>query len=288
MKNLFLVLGLIISSISFIHCDHAKSLISGENKGALTNKLSYPEGTTIETRFNVPEGYKRVVVSKHSFGEYLRNLPLKKHLSKVFLYNGDEKGNQNVHAAVVDLEIGKSDLQQCADAVMRLRAEYLFKEKRFDDIHFNFTSGFNALYTKWRDGFRINVQGNKVEWVQKAKVDSSYLVFRQYLDKVFTYAGTRSLSKELKQVANYSEMQIGDVFIIGGSPGHAVLIVDMAENTKTGEKLFMMVQSYMPAQEIHVLKNFQNEVYSPWYKLEENKTIKTPEWSFETNDLKRF
>ena len=48
-------------------------------------------------------------------------------------------------------------------------------------------------------------------------------------------------SKEL------SEMQIGDVFIRGGSPGHCVIVVDMAVHQETGEKLFMLAQSYMPA-----------------------------------------
>ena len=45
-------------------------------------------------------------------------------------------------------------------------------------------------------------------------------------------------------------MQIGDVLIQGGSPGHAVIVVDMAENPATGEKLYLLAQSYMPAQDI--------------------------------------
>ena len=37
-------------------------------------------------------------------------------------------------------------------------------------------------------------------------------------------------------------------------PGHVVLIVDMAENDK-GEKIFMLAQSYMPAQQTQILIN---------------------------------
>ena len=102
------------------------------------------------------------------------------------------------------------------------------------------------------------------------------------------YAGTASLSKELKVVTDKKEMQIGDVFIVGGFPGHAVLIVDMCENKKTGEKLFLIQQSYMPAQEIHVLKNFNNDELSPWYSINYYSELKTPEWTFESNQLKRF
>jgi hypothetical protein len=50
------------------------------------------------------------------------------------------------------MEIGNKDLHQCADAVMRLRAEYLWNEERYDKIHFNFTNGFRVDYTKWIEG----------------------------------------------------------------------------------------------------------------------------------------
>jgi len=83
-------------------------------------------------------------------------------------------------------------------------------------------------------------------------------------------------------------MQIGDVFIQGGSPGHCAIVVDMAENTTTGERLFMLAQSYMPAQEIHILKNLENHEISPWYPLDFSGVLATPEWTFQADDLKRF
>lgn len=131
-----------------------------------TDVLINPDGKTIKTRFNVPENYKRFESNKGSFADYLQNFPLKPHNSKVYLYNGDLKYRQDVHAAVLDISVGKKDLQQCADATMRLRAEYLFNQKKYDDIHFNFTNGFKAEYSKWRQGFRIKVDGNKVSWIK--------------------------------------------------------------------------------------------------------------------------
>ena len=77
-------------------------------------------------------------------------------------------------------------------------------------------------------------------------------------------------------------------FIIGGFPGHAVLIVDMCENKTTGEKLFMIQQSYMPAQEIHILKNYNDANLSPWYSLAYGNTLKTPEWSLSADALMQF
>jgi hypothetical protein len=38
--------------------------------------------------------------------------------------------------AVMDLPVGNKDLQQCADAIMRLRAEYLYRPGQFNSIRF--------------------------------------------------------------------------------------------------------------------------------------------------------
>lgn len=84
-------------------------------------------------------------------------------------------------------------------------------------------------------------------------------------------------------------MQIGDVFIKGGSPGHAVIVVDMAVNPQNNKKLFMVAQSYMPAQDIHILINQNKPAISPWYDLIDLAAeIETPEWTFDGNQLKRF
>jgi len=252
-----------------------------------THLLINPDGKTIIERIRVPEGFIRIGTQPGSFGEYLRNLPLKPHGSKVMYYNGKAKTN-DVYEAVIDMDIGKRDLQQCADAVIRLRAEYLYQQKEFDSIRFNFTNGFNAEYSRWIEGYRIEVKDNNVSWKKTSEYSTDYEEFRKYLDMVFAYAGTMSLSKELKSVP-IDEMSIGDVFIQGGSPGHCVIVVDMAENRQTGQKIFMIAQSYMPAQDIHVLKNEENPAISPWYILDiSQEELHTPEWNFKISDLKRF
>lgn len=243
-------------------------------------------GTTIATRIGVPEGFKRKSLDTNSFGYYLRNLNVLPDGSKVHLYNGNLKSNQSVHAAIIDISVGKRDLQQCADAVMRLRAEYLYHQKKYDAIHFHFVSGFDCRYDKWKTGYRVAVQGNRVSWVKTAGADGSYATFLSYMDMVFNYAGTLSLSKELHAI-NLQEVQIGDVLIRGGAPGHAVIVVDLVEN-EAGEKRVLLAQSYMPAQQIHVLKNPLNRQLSPWFNLEEKDRIYTPEWVFDKDELKRF
>jgi hypothetical protein len=67
-----------------------------------------------------------------------------------------------------------------------------------------------------------------------------------------------------------------------------VLVADMAENAATGEKHFLLVQSYMPAQEMHVLKNPKSEDGSPWYKTDFGDQLVTPEWLFPRTALRRW
>ncbi|MBC5775113.1 DUF4846 domain-containing protein [Pontibacter sp. KCTC 32443] len=246
-----------------------------------------PAGRTISERFPEPTGFTRVKAQENSFAAYLQNFKLKPHGAVVHYYNGKVKPNDDVYEAVLDIDVGNYDLQQCADAVMRLRAEYLFKQKRFSDIHFNFTNGFKADYSKWQQGYRVNVNGNTTNWVKKVAPSTAYTSFRDYLKLVFTYAGTKSLEKEMKAIA-IKDIKIGDVFIKGGSPGHAVIVVDMAVNVQTNEKLFLLAQSYMPAQEIQILKNPMSPNLSPWYSTNFTGPLFTPEWTFQKSQLKRF
>lgn len=262
-----------------LHKNNAAQILPGIN-------LINESGSTVKERIKVPDGFERVEVFENTYEEYLRNLPLKPDGTKVKLYNGEVKYN-DVYSAVIDMDIGSKDLQQCADAVIRMRAEYLYKNKMYDKIHFNFTNGFKADYKTWMDGNRISVDGNRVYWVKKTGYSNEYSSFRKYLDSVFSYAGTLSLSKEMKRVP-IENIRIGDVFIKGDTPGHTVAIIDMAKNKSTGEIVFLIAQSYMPAQDIHILKNFQNENISPWYQANFGEILSTPEWEFNSEQLMRF
>jgi hypothetical protein len=259
---------------------------NAENKSVESTEKNQSGGNTVGSRFAVPNGFERTNENQNSFGHFLRNLPLKKAGTLVKYHDGDSKPD-DAYVAVVDLPIGTKDLHQCADAVMRLRADYLFAQKQYDKIHFNFTNGFRVDYTKWREGYRIAVKGNKTSWVKKHKPDHSAKAYWDYLEQIFQFAGTASLEKELKAITSVSNIQIGDVFIKGGFPGHAVIVVDMAVN-KQGKKIFMLAQSYMPAQELQILKNTNNSKISPWYSEDFGETLVTPEWTFKKSHLKRF
>jgi len=76
-------------------------------------------------RFRPPKGFFRVPHKRGTFAWWLRRLPLERKGAPVRYYDGRLKKNQCIHSAVVRLDIGRGNLQQCADALMRLWGEYL-------------------------------------------------------------------------------------------------------------------------------------------------------------------
>jgi hypothetical protein len=244
--------------------------------------ILHPRGETIEKRFEAPDGFKRVKCEKGSFEEYLRSYKLKADGSPVRLYNGQLKSNE-VYAAVLDMPILDRDLIQCADAVMKLRAEYFYQKGEYGKIEFALTNRMVVPFGRFADGFRIKGRGAKTEWIRWGKSGYSRDVFDEYLQVIYTFCGTASLSREMVR-QEVKEIKIGDVFIEGGYPGHVVIVVDLAEN-KSGEKMMLLAQSYMPSQEMHILKSSSDA--SPWYKVEDAELI-TPEWNFKKGSLRRF
>lgn len=242
------------------------------------------EENTISERIKPPSGFSRSMVDTSSFGYYLRTLPLKPTDAKVTYYDGREKSNADIYCAVVDMPIGDKDLHQCADAIMRLKAEYHWRRGECDKICFNFTNGFRVHYTEWMKGRRMIVDGNKTYWNDCNNPSNTYADFWNYMELIFMYAGTASLEKELAVVEG--EPKIGDIMIQGGFPGHAVIIVDKARRAD-GQSVYLLAQSYMPAQELQVLINPNDSSLSPWYDIQDDEIV-TPEWSFERTDLRRF
>lgn len=246
---------------------------------------SAPAGT-VESRTPVPPGWHRLPVTPGSFAAWLRGLPVKPGRPDVLLYSGRKKGNQEAHHVVLDIDVGHRDRQQCADAVMRLRAEYLRQADQDHEICFRFTNGTPARWTDWRNGLRPRMSERGTPWRKAAAAEASYPSFRRYLDIVFSYAGTLSLARELDKVADPRRIEAGDVFIQGGSPGHAVIVVDVAEDAQ-GRRAVLLAQSYMPAQSIHVLRN-PKAGDDPWYVIAGDGPLATPEWSFPAGSLRRF
>jgi hypothetical protein len=219
----------------------------------------------------LPQGFERMPVQPNSFAAYLRNLPLRKDKT-VYLFNGQAKSNQTLHYAVIDVSTGDKDLQQCADAVMRLRAEYFFNKKMYDSIRF--PKGDHGVYQ-----FSTYLKNSTTDVRQS---------FLKFMETVFIYCGTYTLEQSLKPVIYFADMQPGDVLVKGGAPGHAVIVADMAVDKRSGKKIFLLAEGFMPAQDMHIVLNPLNTAMGPWYEITDSKRVVSPGWTFETKQLRRW
>lgn len=256
------------SIVVFVMCQGKVSEHTNARTANTNDKFFDSGSSVLADRYLCPDSFFRKSYDTSSFQHYLSHLTLKPLGTLVKYYDGSNKPSE-AYSSVVDMAISPVDLQQCADAVMRLRGEYLFKTKRYNEISFRFLG-----------------DGRMHAYLDYAGTDRSYKKFRKYMDYVFSYANTASLNKQMHSV-RFSDMRIGDVLIKTGNPyGHAVIVVDMCYNSK-GEKMYLLAQSYMPAQETQILRN-PNGNGSSWYGEPNGSEIKTPEWTFDTTHLKRW
>ncbi len=210
-----------------------------------------------------PPGFILTDVPGNRFGQWLQQLPLRKD-NTVYLFDGSKKKNQSLHYAVLDVPYNRHPLQQCADAVMRLRAEYIFETGAEQNIRF---------FHRGNDWFTCPAKCTRPQ-------------LEAFLNTVFSWCGSYNLQAQLKPVAPIQQIQTGDVFVKGGSPGHAMVVAAVAQNDK-GEKVFLLLQSFMPAQDIHIVINPYDQQLSPWYRTSAA-TIATPGWTFTAADLRRW
>src|SRR6185295_16535169 len=110
---------------------------------------------------SLPQGFNYVKDGDSIYSNWVLYLKLKKNKT-VYLYNGKLKSNQDVQYGVLNIDIGKKDLIQCADAAMKLRADHLFEKHLYNQIKFISTSGNELSFENWLKGMRWKVQGAKL------------------------------------------------------------------------------------------------------------------------------
>jgi hypothetical protein len=242
----------------------------------------------LDARFAAPPGFTRVAVDAGSFADFLRTLPLTPRGTAVLDYRGDRlygEEHPNI-AAVVDIDVGDRDLQQCADAVIRMHAEWHYGRGDRSLAYHSF-SGTALSYVKYVAGERGFADGPSLSLRTVARpVTDDHRALRSFLDEVFNYANTASLAREGVAVP-FAELRGGDFFVMPGSPvGHAVLVLDVARDA-TGRIALLLGQSYMPAQSFHVVRPRPS---STWFLLPADATeVVTPFWKpFPVSTLRRM
>jgi hypothetical protein len=256
-------------------------------------RLGWPEPVgPLSERFAPPAGFARVPLASGSFGAWLRALPLAAEGSEVRSFRGGlvrEAGHPNV-AAVAALDVGSEDVQQCADSIMRLHAEWRWS--RGDRaMSYRAASGVAMPYQRWAQGERPVAEGLSLRWTPRAPSGDGYRSFRAYMTEVSRYANTGSVSVQGAPVAP-GDVRPGDFFVLPGGPGHAVMIVDLAVDG-AGRRAALIAQGFMPAQSFHVLRPEAAAAAAPggaWFLLDpEAPGVKTPFWpTFPWSSLRRL
>jgi hypothetical protein len=82
-----------------------------------------------------------------------------------------------------------------------------------------------------------------------------------------------------------AELRVGDCFVKGGSPGHAVLVADLAQD-RAGRRCGLLLQGYMPTQSAHLVAAAPGEA---WCVLDPAQPVRVPGWgSFQWSELRRL
>lgn len=239
---------------------------------------SWPGAAPLDELAESPEGYERVSVSEGEFGELLRELPIRLDRRVVRSHDGRRLNSPSAGIALLPMLGG---VQECADSVIRLYAEHLWREERRDEIAFHFTSGDRSAWEDWVDGERFDIRGSEVERRQGAAKEATRGVFREYLEHLFTYAGTMSLNHDARRLEDGEPTRPGDFFLHPGSPGHVVLVLDVAESAD-GERVALVGQGFIPAQEFHVVRDRGGATVDGLrFALpgESGETLDSPSWS---------
>lgn len=255
---------------------------------AVVNQSHYPfynsdESTfTLQDFFAIPEGYQSKQYPHDSFSFWLQHLPI---LDRQVVYSHTGSKINAPAWAIVAMDTGKGDVQQCADSILRLYSEYLWSQNRVENWGIHFTSGDLSKWRDWKNGERFII-GKQVKRTQTGPKDASYEQFQKWMHHSFLYAGTRSIAKEAFPVSIEADIEVGDFFLSAGSPGHVILVMHILTHPEQ-PPIAILGQGFMPAQEFHLLQVNNN----PWFVLpqDEETPLNTPSWQpFYRSNLHRF
>lgn len=227
--------------------------------------VAIAQAETVSEAFPPPEGFTRV--PPEAFGAWLQARPLRAADAPIRTHDGRVVSHR---ARALELPLVPGDLQQCADTAIRLRAEWL--RETGGEITFHATSGDPMPWARWQAGERPVERDGRLAWVPGTSGG-----WEAYLAKVFTWAGTRSLAFDTSPA---DAPRPGDLLVAPGSPGHAVVLLDVA---RSGDRTVVLVaEGFMPAQDAHL----ELGPLDGWWPWEDGVTL--PHWTLPSSGLRRW
>ncbi len=229
----------------------------------LVSLLALAHAATIEQSWPPPDGYARVPAGP--FAAWVQALEVRD--GPIYTHDGRVVGHRG---QPVVLPLVPGDLQQCADSAIRLRAEWL--RANGHPVVFHATSGDPIPWARFQAGERPYVAGSGLAWTA-----GGTRTWDGYLTAVFTWAGTRSLHLDTVPTTT---PEPGDLVVAPGSPGHAIVLLDVA--TGPGGTVVLVGEGYMPAQDLHV----EEGPIDGWWPWRDGVTL--AHWAMPASGLRRF
>ena len=253
---------------------------------------SYPVPETTHTmwdRFTHSSlrGFTQFAAEPESWCEWLRLLPLAAPGTPVKNYRGEivVPGDDEHLAAVVAIDIGNQDIQQSADVVLRLFAEWRWFVGDLLMLYLS-DAKLELPLEKWRAGERLVSAGKQQKWVAQEPPQSKldHAAFRAYLDSVFSSSDFRALIAESVAITPES-LAPGAFFLHEGHPSEVVVVLDVA-TSRSGERAMILMQALNPAESIHVLRPTRDSV---WFPVHTNQPLQLPRTRpFSWKELRRM
>jgi hypothetical protein len=241
----------------------------------------------LESLFDPPEGLSAEPVAGGTFGAWLGGLPVDP--ARTTPHTSRGMPTLSPSAGIIVLDVGEKDLQQCADSILRLHAEWAWSRggSARQAIAYHFTSGHRASWADWTAGREWQVRGSEVIRAKGSPRTPSRQQFRLYLEQVFIYAGTRSLPADTRELTAAEAPEAGDILVNPGSPGHAVLLLRTARGDD-GDLYALLGEGWMPAQEFHVVRDrLRDRVWMPLPTANQDLTIPGVA-TFDADSVRRF
>jgi hypothetical protein len=204
----------------------------------------------------------------------LRLLPLAAPGTPVRNYRGEivVPGEDEYLAAVVAIDIGSENLQQSADVILRLHAEWRWYVNDLRMLYLSDTKAELPL-ARWFAGERLTTTGAEPRWIRQAapkpKLDHADL--RAYLDSVFAWSSGRALPGESVPLAP-ENLEPGAFFLHAGPPAEVLVVLDVA-TSPAGKRAMLLAQALNPAESVHVLRPNRDSV---WFPVRTDQPVRVP------------
>jgi hypothetical protein len=219
-------------------------------------------------------GYSVFTDEPDSWSEWLRLLPLAAPGTPVRNYRGEivVPGDDEHLAAVVAIDIGNRDIQQSADVILRLHAEWRWY---IDDLRMLYLSDTKVELPlqKWVAGERLIEGEGQPSWIRQAAPTPKleHAEFREYLDSVFTWSDGRALLAESVPLAP-EVLEPGAFFLHEGHPAEVLVVLDVA-TSPAGKRAMLLAQALNPAENIHVIRPSRDSL---WFPVRTDQPVRVP------------